>query len=113
LVFQPSPFQKLFSPLLQLRERGAGQQHAHGEQGTPSQGSLRCSHVCAAPHSQGLGQRHAHGGNGVYTILGFFFFFSFLFFLFLWGSKNGLQQMPPLYNTYGAEILCSKFYKDK
>jgi hypothetical protein len=28
---------------LQLRQRGAGQQHAHGEQGTPSQGSLRCS----------------------------------------------------------------------
>ncbi|KAI9390165.1 hypothetical protein POPTR_008G142940v4 [Populus trichocarpa] len=36
------------------RERGtsgAGQQRAHGEQGTPSQGSLRCSHACAAPHS--------------------------------------------------------------
>ena len=27
--------------------------------------------------------------------------------------KNGLQQMPPLYNTYGAWILRSKFYKDK
>jgi len=59
-VFQPplpfsknsSPsFKKLSLPLLQLRQRGAGQQHAHGEQGTPSQGSLRCSHACAAPNS--------------------------------------------------------------
>jgi hypothetical protein len=76
--------------------------------------------ACAAPlpallpTPEGLGQRHAHGVNGVYTILGFFFFSFFSFyFLFLWGSKNGLQQMPPLYNTYGAEILRSKFYKDK
>jgi hypothetical protein len=29
------------------------------------------------------------------------------------GPKNGLQQMPPLYNAYGAEVLRSKFYKDK
>jgi hypothetical protein len=44
----------------------------------------------------------------------FFLFFSFYFILFyLWGPKNGLQQMPPLYNTYGAGILRSKFYKDK
>jgi hypothetical protein len=75
--------------------------------------------ACAAPlpallpTPEGLGQRHAHGVNGVYTILGFFFFlFFFLFFIFV-GIQNGLQQMPPLYNTYGAEILCSKFYKDK
>ena len=51
LVFQPSLFSKTLPPLLQLRQRGAGQQHAHGEQGTPSQGSLRCSPACAAPHS--------------------------------------------------------------
>jgi hypothetical protein len=31
----------------------------------------------------------------------------------LWGPKNGLQQMPPLYNAYGAEVLRNKFYKDK
>jgi len=32
----------------------------------------------------------------------------------LWGPKNGLQQMPPLYNAYGAAwVLRSKFYKDK
>jgi len=44
LVFQPSlpfsktlpPLSKTLPPLLQLRQRGAGQQHAHGEQGTPS-----------------------------------------------------------------------------
>jgi hypothetical protein len=29
------------------------------------------------------------------------------------GPKNGLQQMPPLYNTYGAKTLQSKFCKDK
>jgi hypothetical protein len=23
-------------------------------------------------------------------------------FFYLWGPKNGLQQMPPLYNAYGA-----------
>jgi len=27
--------------------------------------------------------------------------------------KNGLQQMPSLYNAYGAGVLHSKFYKDK
>ena len=31
----------------------------------------------------------------------------------MWGPKNGLQQMPPLYNTYEAKTLCSKFCKDK
>lgn len=51
-----------------------------------------------------------HMGGTVSTLFWFFFLF---IFLFLWGSKNGLQQMPPLYNTYGAEILRSKFYKDK
>jgi len=65
--------------------------------------------ACAAPTPallptpEGLRQRHAHGRHVVYTILGFFLFF-FLYFLFLWGSKNRLQQMPPLYNTYGAEM---------
>jgi hypothetical protein len=29
------------------------------------------------------------------------------------GPKNGLQQMPPLYNTYEAGVLRSKFNKDK
>jgi len=51
--------------------------------------------------------------NGVYTILGFFFFlFFFLFFIFV-GIQKWVTTDAPLYNTYGAEILCSKFYKDK
>jgi hypothetical protein len=29
------------------------------------------------------------------------------------GPKNGLQQMPPNYNTYEAKTLSSKFCKDK
>jgi hypothetical protein len=37
----------------------------------------------------------------------------YIFIYILWGPKNGLQQMPPLYNAYGAEVLRSKFYKDK
>jgi hypothetical protein len=44
-----------------------------------------------------------------YIFLDFFCFFSF----FMQGPKNGLQQMPPLYNTYGAKTLRSKFCKDK
>jgi hypothetical protein len=43
------------------------------------------------PTPEGLRQRHAHGRHVVYTILVFFLFF-FLYFLFLWGSKNRLQQ---------------------
>jgi hypothetical protein len=40
------------------------------------------------------------------------FLFIIIFFLFyLWGLKNGLQQMPPLYNTYRAMVLRRKFYK--
>ena len=40
--------------------------------------------------------------------------FYFYFFIFFYGDpKNGLQQMPPLYNAYGAGFLRSKFYKDK
>ena len=35
------------------------------------------------------------------------------FVFFLWGPKNRLQHMPPLYNTYRAGVLHSKFYKDK
>ena len=31
----------------------------------------------------------------------------------MWGPRNGLQQMPPLYNTYGAKILHIKCYKDR
>ena len=31
----------------------------------------------------------------------------------MWGPRNGLQQMPPLYNTYGAKILNSKCYKER
>ena len=97
-----SHFQKLFPPLLfknslpsllQLRQRGAGQQHAHGKQGTPSQGSLRCSHAPALlPTPDGLGQRHAHGGNGVYTILRCFLFF-FLFFYFYRDPKMGYNRI--------------------
>ena len=37
----------------------------------------------------------------------------YIYIYILWGPKNGLQQMPPLYNAYGAEVLRSKFYKDK
>jgi hypothetical protein len=44
----------------------------------------------------------------------YYIFFIFIFiFIFVWGPKNGLQQMPPLYNAYGAGVLRSKFYKDK
>ena len=99
LVFQPSLlFSKtLLLSLLQLRQRGAGQQHAHGEQGTPSQGSLRCSHAPALlPTPEGLGQRHAHGGNGVYTILGCFLFF-FLFFYFYRDPKMGYNKQIKQY----------------
>jgi hypothetical protein len=32
---------------------------------------------------------------------------------YLWVPKNGLQQMPSLYNTYRAMVLRRKFYKDK
>jgi len=42
-----------------------------------------------------------------------FYYYYIIFFIFVWGPKNGLQQMPPLYNTYGAGVLRSKFYKDK
>jgi len=34
-------------------------------------------------------------------------------YIFLRGPKNGLQQLPPLYNAYGAKILRSKCCKDK
>jgi hypothetical protein len=37
----------------------------------------------------------------------------FLLILFVGIPKNGLQQMPPFYNAYGAGVLHSKFYKDK
>jgi hypothetical protein len=114
LVFQPSlfsktlpPFQKNSSPLFAAASKGSGAAACAWGAGDTKPGQ-----PALLPTLEGLGQRHAHGENGVYTILGFFSFFLFIF-LFLWGSKNGLQQMPPLYNTYGAEILCSKFYKDK
>jgi hypothetical protein len=56
--------------------------------------------------------------NDTVQILFFFFFLLLLllllYFFYLWGPKNGLQQMPPLYNAYGAAwVLRSKFYKDK
>jgi hypothetical protein len=68
---------------------------------------LRCSPLLRVS-SSGM-----HMGGTLSTLFWFFSFFLFIIFLFLWGSKNGLQQMPPLYNTYGVEILRSKFYKDK
>ena len=44
----------------------------------------------------------------------FFQLYIYIFiFIFVWGPKNRLQQMPPLYNTYRAGVLRSKFYKDK
>jgi uncharacterized protein YhaN len=39
--------------------------------------------------------------------------FCFIYLVIYGVPKNGLQQMPPLYNTYGAGILHNKFYKDK
>ena len=52
--------------------------------------------------------------NDSVQILFFFLLLLLLFFFYLWGPKNGLQQMPPLYNAYGAAwVLRSKFYKDK
>jgi hypothetical protein len=37
-----------------------------------------------------------------------------IFFCILCGDpKNGLQQLPPLYNAYRAKILRSKCCKDK
>jgi hypothetical protein len=76
-------FQKLSSPLFAAASKGSGGHQARAACAAPMPALL--------PTLEGLGQRHAHGGNGVYTILGFFSFFLFIF-LFLWGSKNGLQQ---------------------
>jgi hypothetical protein len=51
--------------------------------------------------------------NDTVQILFFIYIYIFLY-IYLWGPKNGLQQMPPLYNAYGAAwVLRSKFYKDK
>ena len=51
----------------------------------------------------------------LYIILLFFnilIFFIFIFiFIFVWGPKNRLQQMPPLYNTYGAGVWVVSFIK--
>jgi hypothetical protein len=59
--------------------------------------------ACAAPlpallpTPEGLGQRHAHGVNGVYTILGFFFFLFFsLFFIFVGIQKWVTTDAPSL-----------------
>jgi hypothetical protein len=60
--------------------------------------------ACAAPlpallpTPEGLGQRHAHGGNGVYTILGFFFSFFLFIFYFCGDPKMG-------YNTLDGQGL--------
>ena len=37
-------------------------------------------------------------------------FFIFIF-IFVWGPKNKLQQMLPLYNTYGAGVCVVSFIK--
>ena len=68
-------------------------------------------------------QRHGASGRGTvskrHCSNSFFFFIIIIIiiiyiFFYLWGPKNELQQMPPLYNAYGAAwVLRSKFYKDK
>jgi hypothetical protein len=68
-------------------ERGSSMRM--GSRGHQARAACTAPMLALLPTPEGLGQRHAHGGNGVYTILGFFLFY---FFLFLWGSKNGLQQ---------------------
>ena len=47
----------------------------------------------------------------LYIILLFFKYFIIFIFIFVWGPKNGLQQMPPLYNTYGAGVCIVSFIK--
>ena len=34
-------------------------------------------------------------------------------YIYYAGTQKWVTQMPPLYNTYEAETLCSKFCKDK
>jgi hypothetical protein len=88
---------------------------AHGSRASGGWSAIGCYCRGSTPTAWGLGLR-----NSVKTTLFKFFFFSFFFllllyiFFYLWGPKNGLQQMPPLYNAYGAAwVLRSKFYKDK
>jgi len=49
----------------------------------------------------------------IYYYFIFFLIYYYYIFIFVWRPKNRLQQMPPLYNTYGARVLRCKFYKDK
>ena len=110
LVFQPSPLFKnsppcfsfpAFSPFQKLSPpfKNSPPPFAAASKGSGAAacawgaGDTKPGQPALLPTPEGLGQRHAHGVNGVYTILGFFFFSFFSFyFLFLWGSKNGLQQ---------------------
>jgi len=90
LVFQPSLLFKNSSPPFCSCVKGErGSSMRMGSRGHQARAACAAPMLALLPTPEGLGQRHAHGGNGVYTILGFFLFY---FFLFLWGSKNGLQQ---------------------
>ena len=46
-----------------------------------------------------------------FNILIFFIFIFIFIFIFVWGPKNRLQQIPPLYNTYGAGVWVVSFIK--
>jgi len=37
----------------------------------------------------------------------------YFYFYFCVGTQKWVTTNAPLYNTYGAGVLCSKFYKDK
>ena len=98
----PPCFQKLF-PLLSKTLLPLICSCVKGERGTPSQGSLRCSHACAAPHSWGSRAAACTWGEWCLHYFGVFFFFSFYFFIFVgiqkWVTTVDILEQARLTNN--------------
>jgi hypothetical protein len=105
-----------------IEQRGAACCCAWGAGGHRARSPNRCGfagHAFTVSRYMGawgfrFWEQHAGRERTMSTLFWFYLFiYYYLYLFYLWGSKNGLQQMPPLYNTYRARVLRSKFYKDK
>jgi hypothetical protein len=126
LVFQPPPVQqnsprfklhplsvsKSFFPffllcwVLFIEQVGVAFAVAHGSGSRGGWSAIGCYCRGSAPTAWSAAGRGTvskrHCSNSFFLFLFFFLLLLLLLLFYLWGPKNGLQQMPPFYNAYGA-----------
>jgi len=90
---------------------GAGGVNEGTSRGNEREGALH-GRETSSPASTCGGEEEAHCRSKQHCFMLSSFFFGIFTFV-VRGSKNGLQQMPLLYNIYRVKTLHSKFCKDK